>query len=184
LGKTRPDHGAENHASHWMAVWTRPRAEKAVARVLEERSVEHWLPLVTARRQWSDRRREVELPLFPGYLFARLPLTGWSNLLRLPGVLTVVKSGRQPALIREHQMADLRLAINRLLSGNEVLEVEQDFGPGDRVRVVDGPMAGLVGVVREMRGKRRLLVGFEQIGRALSVSIGAADVEACGERVG
>jgi hypothetical protein len=45
-------------------------------------------------------------------------------------------------------------------------------------------MAGLVGVVREMRGKRRLLVGFEQIGRALSVSIGAADVEACGERVG
>jgi transcription antitermination factor NusG len=164
-----------------MAVWTRSRAEKAVARSLEDCEIEHWLPLVTVRRRWSDRWSEVDLPLFPGYLFARVPEDDWLGLLRLPGVLTVVKNGRQPARIREQQIADLRLAIVRVMSGKEQLEVVQDFEPGDRVKVVSGPMAGLVGVVRATRGSRRLLVGFDQIGRALSVLIGRADVERCGE---
>lgn len=162
-----------------MAVWTRSRAEKAVARSLDDRAIEHWLPLVTVRRRWSDRWREVEFPLFPGYLFARVPEDDWLTLLRLPGVLTVVKNGRKPARIREQQMADLRLATGRLVSGHEDVVVEERFESGDRVRVVQGPMAGLAGVVCAVRGKRRLLVGFEQIGRALSVSIGTALVERC-----
>ena len=168
-------------AMHWVAVWSRSRAEKAVARYLAERGVEYWLPLIAVRRRWSDRWKEIQLPLFPGYLFARLPPDAWSTLLRVPGVLTVVKSGRQPARIREEQIADLRLAVSRIMSGEKEPEVVHDFVAGDRVRVVEGPMAGLVGVVREARGGRRLLVGFEQIGKALSVLIGAAGVEKCGE---
>lgn len=161
----------------WLAVWTKPRAEKAVARALGLNAVSLWLPIVSARRRWSDRWKDVELPLFPGYLFAQATMQTWPALLRVVGVLTVVKQGHKPAWIRERQMAELRLAVERLISNDEEPEVVEAFEPGDRVRVIDGPMAGLVGVTREIRGSRRLLIGVEQIGRALSVSIGAADVE-------
>jgi transcription antitermination factor NusG len=165
----------------WLAVWTKPRAEKAVAKKLQGRAITCWLPTYTLKRRWSDRWKEVEFPLFPGYLFALNPIESWSALLRVPGVLTVVKQGKQPAPIPPSELANLQVAIERLTSTGEEPEVVADFAPGERVRVVDGPMAGLVGVVREKRGKARLLVGFEQVGQALAVSIGAATLEKCGD---
>ena len=161
----------------WIAIWTKPRAEKAVARFLEGRDVEVWLPLINSRRQWSDRVRVVALPLFPGYLFGRAAIGTWPSLLRTPGVLTVVKHGVQPAWIRDQQMDDLRAAVERIGKFGIEPDVEnQYFDDGDCVRVVEGPMAGLVGRVLEHRGGRRLLIGIEQIGRAISVSIKAAAV--------
>ncbi len=168
----------------WLAVWTKPRSEKHVARMLGPIDVPFFLPTFTTRRRWSDRWKEVELPLFPSYLFAEVALDDWSRVLRVPGVLTVVKQGRKPAWISEPQMQTLRLALERLRTNEVEPTVVMEFYPGERVRVIDGPMAGLVGIVREVRGSRRILVGFEQIGRALSVSIGAANVEHCSPAAG
>jgi len=164
-------------ALKWLAVWTRPRAEKVAAEMLELRGITAWLPTMKVSRKWSDRWKEVVLPVFPGYLFAQAASDNWPELLRVRGVLTIVKEGRKPAWIREHQMQELRAAVEYVASGARDPEVVEDFELGARVRVIEGPMAGLVGVVREKRGGRRLLVGFEQIGRALSISIGAARVE-------
>jgi transcription antitermination factor NusG len=163
----------------WLAVWTKARAEKAVARTLADRSVEHWLPLVTVRRQWSDRWKLVEMPLLPGYLFARVGPHEWSSLLPVSGVLTVVKYGAAPACIRPDQIAQLRDLVERLGVGEDVPEVHE-FEPGAVVRVVSGPLAGLRGVVREVRGQRRLLVGIDQIGKAVAVNIGASQVRGDG----
>jgi transcription antitermination factor NusG len=160
----------------WLAIWSKPRAEKVALGLLASAGVPAWLPTITVRRRWSDRWKDVELPLFPGYLFAQTTPDAWPQLLRVRAVLTVVKQGHQPAWIREHQMEELRAAVERIKSGDEEPEVVEDFELGTRVRVVDGPFAGLVGVVREKRGARRLLVGFEQIGRAVSIAIGAASV--------
>lgn len=165
----------------WLAVWTKPRAEKAVARVLDARAVTCWLPTIRVRRRWSDRWKEVDVPLFPGYLFAQPHVRSWTSLLAIPGVLTIVKRHRTPAWIREQQMTDLRSAVERVIVGDREPEIVNDFHAGDLVRVLDGPMAGLTGVVREIRGSRRLLVGLEQIGRALSLSIDAAQVERVAE---
>lgn len=165
----------------WVAIWTRARAEKSVTRLLESRQVSAWLPTLTVRRRWSDRWKDVESVLFPGYLFARVSLGDWPTLLRVPGVLTVVKDGRKPARIRDSQMAELRTAIACLAAGEHQPEVVHDFEPSARVRITEGPMAGLIGVIREIRGKRRLLVGLEQIGHAVAVSIGAAHVQPCAD---
>jgi transcription antitermination factor NusG len=161
----------------WLAVWTKPRAERVAAGMLEARGVAVWLPTITVRRRWSDRWKEVEVPMFPGYLFAQAGIGSWPELLRVHGVLTIVKQGRVPAWLRDHQMLELRAAVERICLGEQEPEVVDDYEVGERVRVIDGPMAGLVGIVREKRGGRRLLVGVEQIGRALSLSIGAARVE-------
>lgn len=163
----------------WVAVWTKPRAEKVVAAALASRLDHVWLPQIRVRRRWSDRWKEVDLPLFPNYLFASIPERDWPTLLRVPGVLTVVKHGTRPAWLHEHQIIDLRIAVDALASGDVEPELVDDYEPGDRVRVISGPMAGLRGVVREVRGGRRLLVGVEQIGKAIALSIGAADLERC-----
>src|ERR1051325_5607327 len=85
----------------WLAVWTKARAEKAVANDLAALSVPHWLPIMVARRRWSDRWKNVSVPLFPNYLFAQSTGSDWHSLLRVPGVLTVVKQGRTPAWIQD-----------------------------------------------------------------------------------
>lgn len=174
----RPTDARLEASVEWVVLWTKPRAEKRVARVLDAREIPIWLPTVTLRRRWSDRWKEVEFPLFPGYLFVQ-NLTHWTELLCVPGVLTIVKCGDKAARIRESQMAELKAALLLLSASEEQPEVVHDFEPSDRVKVIDGPMAGLIGVVREIRGRRRLLIGFEQIGRAVAMSIGSAQVQRC-----
>ena len=158
-------------------MWTKPRAEKAAAHLIEARDIPVWLPTMNVRRRWSDRWKHIDVPVFPGYLFAQSNVKTWSVLLRVPGVLTVVKHAGKPAWIRPQHLDELRVAVERVAAGVPEPEVLEHFEPGDRVRVIEGPLAGLIGVVREIRGSRRLLVGFEQISRALSISIGAAAVE-------
>src|SRR5438094_3496928 len=83
----------------WVVVWTESRAEKQVESRLAASGIEAWLPKFVARRRWSDRWRDVVLPLFPGYLFARGGASQTGALLRTPGVLTLVKRGSQPELL-------------------------------------------------------------------------------------
>jgi transcription antitermination factor NusG len=161
-------------------LWTKPRAEKRVAQALEAQDIPNWLPTITVRRQWSDRWQDVEFPLFPGYLFVQNTSAHWSELLNVPGVLTVVKHGNNAARVRESQISELKAAIPLISTGDQQPEVVNDFELADRVSVIDGPLAGLVGVVREIRGRgRRLLIGFEQIGRAVAILIGSAQLRKC-----
>src|SRR5258708_646286 len=123
---------SDSSAPSWLAVWTRPRAEKVAARALESLSVSVWLPTINSRRRWSDRWKVVELPLFPGYLFAKSSAEAWSKLLRAQGVLTVVKLGKAPAWIRDNQMTELRCAVERVARDAAEPQVERDVVEGER----------------------------------------------------
>ena len=127
----------------------------------------------TDRRRWSDRWREVETPLFPGYLFAR-PAAQWHTVLHTPGVLTVVKSGGRPAQISDNFIQQLRGAITRGGTTVQPMPAEARFEPGDEVIVQDGPLCGIRGVVREVRGARQLIIWVSAIARGMGLKIGAA----------
>lgn len=172
-----PENADRTTADRWVALRTRPRAEKMVAWVLERRGVEHCLPLITVKRRWSDRWKEVELPVFPGYLFAQCSASAWPQVLTIGGVLSVVKRGRQPAWVKQTEIDELKAALEMMRLHGSDGEVVSEFIAGERVRVISGPFSGLSGVVRENRGRRRLLIGFEQIGQALCVSIEKADIQ-------
>src|SRR5258705_7477776 len=105
----------------WLVLWTESRAEKKVASRLRALGIDLWLPTVTERHRWSDRWRNVVLPLFPGYLFARGGGAHVSRLLRTPGVLTVVKAGGKTALLSDTFVTSLRQAVE--CSGVEALPV-------------------------------------------------------------
>jgi transcriptional antiterminator RfaH len=160
-------------ADAWFVVWTESRAEKKVESRVSALGMEPWLPTVTERHRWSDRWREVKTPLFPGYLFAR-PTGKWQAVLKTPGVLTVVKSGGKPAVVADDFVQDLREAITRGGDAVTPLPTTAQFVPGNEVMVQDGPLRGVRGVVRELRGARHLVIWVPVIGRGVAITIGAA----------
>jgi transcription antitermination factor NusG len=162
----------------WFVIWAESRAEKKVAKRMAELGFSSWLPVVKERHRWSDRWKEVELPLFPGYLFARATLTDWSRILRTPGVLTVITEQGKPALLADSFIDSLRDAVTRAGASPEPVAEPVDYAPGDEVIVQEGALSGVRGVVRERRGARQLVVWVSEIGRGVAFTIGSALVKA------
>jgi transcriptional antiterminator NusG len=158
----------------WFVIWTESRAEKKVASRIEAQGMESWMPTVTERHRWSDRWKNVIMPLFPGYLFARGELTELHRLLRTPGVLTVVKSGDKPALLSDNFIASLKQALERAASVAKPVTERHDYAIHDEVVVQEGPLVGLRGVVQQFRGARHLVIWVQEIGKGVAFTIGAA----------
>ena len=164
-------------SNSWVVIWTESRAEKQVERRLAERGIEPWLPKFTERRQWSDRWKDVVLPLFPGYLFARVGSAPLSALLRIPGVMTIVKHGDTPARLSNDFIAALRGAVECAGVDAAPLAEEILFNVQDEVVVSEGPLRGMRGFVREIRNHRRLVIWVQEIGRGVAFSIGSSCVQ-------
>ena len=162
---------ASDREARWYACYTKARHEKRVDTQLQERGIETFLPLVTRVRQWKDRRKEVEFPLFPSYVFGRFALTESHRVLSVPGVSTLVKSDGRPMWIEEAELENVRLFARALTVGKVEPEVRPFFAVGEWVEVMDGPFAGVRGVVEQQRGQRRLLIGLKAIGQGLEVDV-------------
>lgn len=168
----------ERQPDLWFVIWAESRAEKKVAQRMAAMGLEPWLPVVKERHRWSDRWREVECPLFPGYLFARAQSVNWRQILTTPGVLTVVKERGKPALLSDAFVTSLRDAIGRDGAAPEAISDPTEYAPGDEVIVQEGVLCGVQGVVRERRGGRQLVIWVAQIGRGVAFTIGSAMVKA------
>ena len=166
--------GKPTEGRHWYAVYTRARHEKAVHGQLSRRKVETFLPLVEVPRRWSDRWKMVPMPLFPGYLFARLPTGDWVDVLKTPGVVQFVGNQDGPLRVPDYQVDAVRSAL--------INELRCDPHPflseGQRVRVVSGPLRGFEGILVRKKSQYRLVVTVELIRRAVALEISAADVVA------
>lgn len=175
---TQPVEHPEPESGSWFVIWSESRAEKQVAKRIAAMGLSAWLPVVKERHRWSDRWREVECPLFPGYLFARAALADWPRILRTPGVLTVITERGRPAVIADSFVASLRDAIGREGAAPEAISEGIDYMPGDEVIVQEGALRGVRGVVRERRSGRQLVLWVAEIGRGVAFTIGSALVKA------
>jgi transcription antitermination factor NusG len=157
----------------WYAACTRSRHEKSVARQLEERRIDSFLPLYRSVRRWKDRRKEVELVLFPGYVFVRLHWRDRLQVLQLPSVLRFVTFNGLPAALPIKELEGLR---NGLAQG--VYAVSHPYlKMGARVVVRHGPLAGARGILVRRRDRFRIVISIEAIMRSVAVEIDEADVE-------
>ena len=156
---------------HWYACYTRARHEKQVDRLLVERGIETFLPLIPRVSQWKDRRKTVEWPLFPSYVFGRFGLAETERVLATPGMVGLVNTNGRPARIDDEELDNVR-RLARVLAGGDV-EVERRpyLAEGDVVEVTEGPFQGIRGVVVEHRGRRRVRIGLKAIGQALEINI-------------
>ena len=156
----------------WLALYTCSRHEKTVAKQLTQRSIESFLPLYTARRNWNGRRVQVQLPLFPGYLFARVSMESRLRVLNIPGVVRVVGFGGQDAVVREKDIEAVRAAV-----AWGTAEPAPWVSAGQHVRVKSGPLEGLEGVVVRRKNSVRVVILLTVIMRAMAVEIDEAELE-------
>src|SRR5450759_4526463 len=169
---------SEGLTDPWFVIWAESRAEKKVEQRMAAMGLSPWLPIVKERHRWSDRWREVDGPLFPGYLFAKATNADWHKILRTPGVLTVVREGGKPALLADSFVTSLRDAIGREGVAPEAVTESVDYAPGDEVIVLEGALRGVRGIVRERRSRRQLVLWVAEIGRGVAFTIGSALVKA------
>lgn len=163
----------------WYACYTRSRHEKRVDARLRGLGLEVFLPTVARVRQWHDREKVVEWPLFPSYVFARFGLDVLARVLGTPGVATVVRFNGRPVAIPEHEIENVRRLAEGLGRADSEPEPVPMVATGQAVRITSGPLQEVRGIVTEHRGQDRLLitVGLQSIGQGMKVEVDAGLVE-------
>ncbi|MCI0418814.1 MAG: UpxY family transcription antiterminator [Acidobacteria bacterium] len=157
----------------WFAVYTRSRHEHAVKTQLDSKGIEGFLPAYNKVSQWKDRRRTIEMPLFPGYLFVKIPPINRLEVLKAFGVVRLVGDGCAPLPVPEVQIQN----IHRLLETGFKYDPHPYLQIGRRVRITNGPLSGLEGILARKKNLSRLVVSVDLIERAVSVEIDSWNVE-------
>ena len=156
---------------HWYACRTRARAEKQVDRLLGRAGFETYLPLVERERQWADRKKKVEFPLFAGYTFVRFPTERFLDVVRTPGVVTVVGGRGEPTPVREEELESVRRFTQGIHDTGWTAEPAEWWEPGTPVLVAEGPFKGMRGLLLESRGRSRVAVRLSAMRLAVCVDL-------------
>lgn len=156
-------------APQWFALSVKHQHEKPVDRVLLSAGVETFVPLFRARRRWSDRIRQSELPLFPGYVFGRFPFRDRVRVLNTPGVGKIVGFAGKPAPVPDQQIEGIRAALRAELPVGPWPFMK----PGDRVRVEHGPLRGVEGRLSYEKSGVRLVIDVELLQRSVAIEVDA-----------
>jgi transcription antitermination factor NusG len=156
----------------WYALRVKSRCEHSVASHLRARCFEPFLPLYKSRRRWSDRFKEIELPIFSGYVFCQFDLSNRLPVVTVPGIVHIVGVGRVPVPIAEAEILAIQTAIRSGLPRQPwpFLEV------GKRVRIEHGPLCGVEGILLDFRGQRHLILSVNLLQRSIAVQIDRDEV--------
>jgi len=165
-----------SHQPQWYAVRTRSRHEKMVCEQFVQQGIETFLPLVKRTHKWTDRMKEVELPLFSGYSFVRVALSSPERLrvLQVHGVAGFVGINGAGTAIPESQIQDIRT----LLASKVPFEEHPFLKVGQRVRIRGGCLDGVEGVLAGQNGDQSLMISVEPIQRSLAIRVQGYTVEA------
>ena len=171
MGIQHPSSNIQNQS--WYAVYVKSRHEKSVHSEFQQKGIESSLPLITVTRQWSDRRKKVEVPLFRGYIFVNIDISkDKMNVLQTDGVVKFVTFCNKTVSIPSEQMYWL----DQLLMSELQVESEQDFPLGGEVDVTFGPLKGLQGRVIQKNSDTKLVIWLDSIMQGVSVEIDPAFV--------
>jgi transcription antitermination factor NusG len=160
--------------NQWFAIYTRSRCEKKVATELQNLGYEAWVPLLKTMRQWSDRKKKVEVPLFNSYVFIRSQLLKVKSLIsKVDGAVYIVSFSGVPAIVPDKQINDLKL----LLNSSEKFEISfNEFMLGEQIEVTKGALKGLQGIFVHYKGRQRILMQIDAINQKLLIDINPAFV--------
>jgi|SRR5579872_1194006 len=164
----------------WYALTVPYQHERQTEKALQSKGLETLVPLYRSRRHWSDRVKEVEMPLFAGYVLCQFDLAERIPVLDTPGVSRIVGFGGAMTALEDCEVAGIR----RLVALKVPLAPWPYLKAGDRVRVEHGPMRGLEGTLLRTKDALRLVIGVELLQRSISVEVEREAVIpiACGKR--
>lgn len=152
----------------WYVLYTRAHHEKRIYKLLQENSIDAFLPLQSKIRQWSDRKKRVTEPLFGSYLFVKITMKEYYQVLNVPGVIRYVTFEGKAATVSEKQIQ----AIKNLLDNNfELEETPIIFQKGNKVRIMLGALSGINGELVMYNNKKRVVIRIEEINKSLFVNV-------------
>lgn len=154
----------------WYALRVKQRYENLANGVLRNRGFETFLPLYHARRQWSDRIKVVDLPLFPGYVFCSFDLESRLPVLTAPGVYAIVGFGNRPTPVDSNELAAVRAAVDCRMPAEPYVYLNS----GTRVVIHNGPLQGIEGIVIRDKDQDRLVISISLLRRSVAVTIDRA----------
>jgi transcription elongation factor/antiterminator RfaH len=158
---------------HWYAIYTSPRHEKRATAHLAHRRVECFLPLFRSIHRWKNGcKAQVELPLFPGYLFVNIPRSERVRVLDVPGVLSFVGPKSEPAQLSDFEIETLRSGLHL-----QKFEPYRGLAIGQKVRISDGALQGLEGVLVRNANGLRVVITVNLIQQSVAVELDADTVE-------
>lgn len=172
LGHSEPtlDSLDEHRGFPWFALQVRSRSEDVVATFLRGKGYEWFLPTYRCRRRWSDRIKELELPLFPGYLFCRFDPQHRLPILKTPGLISIVGIAKNPIPVDESEITALR----SLVSSGLPRQPWPYLQTGQRVRIDYGALCGLEGILLDFKGRHRVVLSVTLLQRSVAAEIDIA----------
>ncbi|QXV63859.1 UpxY family transcription antiterminator [Mucilaginibacter sp. 21P] len=160
-------------AQNWYVAYTFPNYEKKVEKLLSQKKIDCYLPLQKVIKQWSDRKKRVECPLFPNYIFINTTAHERFDALNTEGVLRFVSFGGQPAVLSSTDID----AIRKIASYSVDIECEHGFEKGDYVIITQGPFSGMKGYLFSKRGRTRFGFKMDAIDQHISIEICTSMIE-------
>lgn len=151
----------------WYALYTRPNFEKRVESQLKQKGLHSYLPMRTEIRQWSDRKKRIQVPLFSCYVFVWVDEIERFLSLKPTGVVYMLSNQGKPSKI---PIKEIQL-VKMMLSNGFDPEPVDEFLYGENVEIISGPLQGIRGQFRKYRGKDRLIVSFDSIGHSVAIEI-------------
>ncbi len=152
----------------WFAVYTNPRSEKKAHALLLEKGIDAYLPLQRTLKQWSDRKKWVEEPLFRSYLFVNIPPDRYFDVLNTNGVVRYITFEGKAVPVPSQQIEAVRMFLE---SGETGVEDSGRYLPGQPVEVVKGPLKGLSGELVQLSGRHKVRVEIGAVGQSIMVTI-------------
>jgi transcription antitermination factor NusG len=171
--RTSPSLPAEYLETRWYAAYTCANHEKRVAEQLAQRSVEHFLPVYQVMRRWKDRKMCLQLPLFPGYVFARLALLDRLRVMQIPSVVCLVGSNGRPSALPEEEIERLKASLAHGIRA----EPHPFLTVGRRVRIQAGPLRGMRGILLRRKTNLRVVLSIDLLQRSIVVDVDLVDIE-------
>ena len=159
--------GFGNQQWPWFALLVRASREKSARLLLENVGYECFLPISKYMRRWSDRMKEVEVPLFPGYLFCRMNPNDRLPVLMTPGVIQIVGTGKTPIPVEEQEIA----AIQRVEKSGLSTMPWPYLQVGHVARIEEGPLRGMTGIVIRIKSGLKLVLSVNLLQRSIAVEI-------------
>jgi len=160
---------SDQEKTNWYAIYTRPRSEKKVHKLLTENKFYAYLPLITTIRQWSDRKKKVQLPLINSYIFVKIEEKNLNTVLPIHGVVRILKHLGKPAIIQDYEIENLKILLSDTDSINFIDNIK--LNKGDSIIVEKGLFKGLIAECVKLNGKHRVIVRIQGIENIIEVNI-------------
>lgn len=153
----------------WLVFYTKSRAEKKTLEYLHKFGFEAWLPMHKVVRQWSDRKKKMEVPLFNSYIFVKDMEANIQEIVKVPGISWNIRHNGKPAVLRDAEFQ----TIQRFLESGLTIEIGSslELEKGDKVEVMDGPLKGAVGFLSGTYNEQKFIIEVESIDQVMRVNV-------------